>query len=710
MSHQMIFGHLLEDLTDGVTVFREGVGKPMPLTSTDIEIDITSGLAAVVTTRKFSNTENVPIEAILTMPVGFNAVVTGLSASINGRKLRAVAKPKDAARDSYEAAIDDGKMAVLHEEALRGIHVLSVGHLAPGIEVEVELRMVMPLSISEAGPFLRLPMTAGQLYGSTPLQPADDLITDAQVRQVATLSVRADAGFPKLVGLGSVEPRSSHSVTLDRAIEIVVEGGRFGTLLGASADGHQVRVDLRPQKVGEAHLKIAVLVDRSGSTSSTLADSADTVLSAMRQGLIAALSDANEGDHIAIWQFSDECQRLGTGRGTEILQILKKLNEPGGGTRLGAAIKKVAASGIQDILVLTDGQTWEALPPLASELSIRVSAVLVGKASLDANIGHLCAMTGGDLFYAPDADVGSCVRLALNNKRSSTVQREIELAKGRPLRVRRGMGGVEITANWIEAKEIGKGSDIGRFAAALCLGQMDEEAATVLATAEGLCSQATSLILVDEAGDVSQGLSETRKVPLMTERASIMPMARMSRDNEPRALLMRETGTSQALRASAARPRSVAEVQAIVRLQMAVRARPKSQAPRTLRSFLDIDANDTECSPQRNDFDLEGLAMLAQGIDWDIQSNRFLSCDFNGLLVEEDAVLDVLVENPALLNVVAKAPLNPKLVLLAWLARRFVTHSRAAQRFANKVLGQITGWDISSEIEIQINALNRKGN
>ena len=137
MANAMTFGHSLADLTDGVTVFRQGVGKPMPLTSTSIDIDITAGLALVVTTRRFSNVEDVPIEAILTMPVGFEAVVTGLSATVDGRKLRAVAQPKVVARASYEAAIDEGIMAVLHEEALRGIHVLSIGQLAPGKEVEV---------------------------------------------------------------------------------------------------------------------------------------------------------------------------------------------------------------------------------------------------------------------------------------------------------------------------------------------------------------------------------------------------------------------------------------------------------------------------------------------------------------------------------------------------------------------------------------------
>lgn len=118
MANAMTFGHRLEELTDGVTVFRDGVGKPMPLISTDFDIEISSGLAVVITTRTFCNREDVPIEAVLTMPVGFNAVVTGLSAQIDGRRLRAVAKSKTVARARYESAIDSGKMAVLHEEVL----------------------------------------------------------------------------------------------------------------------------------------------------------------------------------------------------------------------------------------------------------------------------------------------------------------------------------------------------------------------------------------------------------------------------------------------------------------------------------------------------------------------------------------------------------------------------------------------------------------
>ena len=48
-------------------------------------------------TQRITYREDVPIEAILTMPVGFDAVVTGLSATIDGRKLIAKAKIQNAA-------------------------------------------------------------------------------------------------------------------------------------------------------------------------------------------------------------------------------------------------------------------------------------------------------------------------------------------------------------------------------------------------------------------------------------------------------------------------------------------------------------------------------------------------------------------------------------------------------------------------------------
>ena len=157
----MTFGHALETLHEGLTVFLEGRGTSIPMKSTQIDVDIKAGIAVTRTTRVFKNDEGVSIEAILTMPVAFDAVVTGLEAMIDGRKLLAVSKAKKEARETYEGAIDAGKMTILHEEALRGVHVLSVGQLGAGKEVSVIIETVAPLMQLSGSCFLRIPTTVG---------------------------------------------------------------------------------------------------------------------------------------------------------------------------------------------------------------------------------------------------------------------------------------------------------------------------------------------------------------------------------------------------------------------------------------------------------------------------------------------------------------------------------------------------------------------
>ena len=186
------FGHQIENLHEGLTVFHEGTGRFIPMQSTNIAIEITSGVATVRTQRVFRNSEDVAIEAVLTMPVGFDAVVTGLSATVDDRRLVAIAKTQSAARDDYEGAIDIGKMAILHEEVLKGVHTLSVAQLAPGKEVMVELETVTAMACIAGEPFLRIPTTVGQIYGTSPLMPADDLITSSQVHFTANLSATCD--------------------------------------------------------------------------------------------------------------------------------------------------------------------------------------------------------------------------------------------------------------------------------------------------------------------------------------------------------------------------------------------------------------------------------------------------------------------------------------------------------------------------------------
>lgn len=510
------FGRALETIHDGLTVFSGGRPAPMPLVATDIAVAIVAGLATVRTSRRFVNAEDRPVEAILTMPVGFDAVVTGMRAVVDGRVLVAAAKPKAEARDSYEAALDEGKLAVLHEEVLRGVHALSVGNLAAGKGVTVEIETVVPLSAGASGPFLRIPVTVGQLYGASPLAPVDDLVTSAHVRHEADLSVTVDAGQ---VLLGGRLVTGSQRITLDAAIEIVVQGGRFGAHQGVAADGRQVRVDLRPVVAGSGALDLAVLVDHSGSTGSR-ADGPRglTVWEAIRDGLRLELGRLRGADRIALWEFDDSCRQLGEAEGPDAARLVSQLMKPAGGTKLDGAVNAALRAGAQDILVLTDGQTWSATVDALAGSKARISAILVGPGSLDANIGQLCAMTGGQVFYAAGDDVAAGLSLAFSALRHRGQAAEGRIVAGAPERVVALRGGVEITAEWSEAMELRGADAVGRFAAALALPLLGAKAAEEFARAHGLCTHRTSLVLMDEAGEVVEGMAQQRKVPLMAAR------------------------------------------------------------------------------------------------------------------------------------------------------------------------------------------------
>jgi len=522
-------GHPLETLHDGLTTFCNGEAVPIPLVATAISVRVQSGLAFVRMTRTFRNAEGNPIEAVMTFPVGFDAVVTGLAATIDGRRMVGVAKERAEARETYESALDEGRLSVLHEEVLRGIHILSVGALPPGAEVEVELEQTVSLADVGGVPFLRLPMTAGQLYGTSPLLPSDDLVI-ADVRHVAQLSVTVDAGRAVLEGR-TLAPEETKEILLDRALELRIEGGAFGSLDGIAADGRRVRMTLSPVGAGEVALDLHIIVDRSGSTNSPVREGTVSIWEAMRNGLAVELAALRSTDRLALWQFDSECQLLGVAGGATCAKLVDALEGPRGGTELAGAVRAAVAEGAKDILVLTDGQTWAHMVEDLKGEGLRISAILVGPRSLDANIGHLCAMTSGQVLYAPGRDVGAALRTAFAALRRPGAAARGEVDVVGPREVTALRGGVTLQAGWLDGPEVATASDaVGRFAAALALPLLPTETAEAFARAHSLCTHMTSLVLVDDAGEATEGFSRMRKVPLMSGRAELPVQAYMSRE------------------------------------------------------------------------------------------------------------------------------------------------------------------------------------
>lgn len=653
------FGHALETINDGLTGFAGGAPVPVPLADTAIAVDIRAGLAVLRITRRFRNVEDRPIEAIMTTPVGFDAVVTGLRAVVDGRVLNAVAKPKAEARERYETALDQGKLAVLHEEVLRGVHALSVGNLAAGAEVSVEIEAVMPLAATELGPFLRIPVTVGQLYGCSPLAPVDDLVTSAAVRHEASLSVTVDAGRAMIAGRPVA---AAERITLDAAIEIVVEGGAFGVHHGVAADGRQVRIDLRPVLAGPQPLDLAVLVDHSGSTSSPAAGPRGlTVWEAMRDGLRLELGRLRGQDRLALWEFATSCQRIGAGTGPSVAGLVARLAGPAGGTELDGAVEAVIGAGARDILVLTDGQTWSSTVDALAASKARISAILVGSGSLDANIGQLCAMTGGQVFYAAGDDVAASLSLALAALRRKGKAVAGTVAENLPERAVALRGGVEIVAAWLDAMELLPADATGRFAAALALPLLAAEAAEDWARAHGLCTHRTSLILVDDGGEAVAGMAQQRVVPMMK--------ASMSRAIQPAV-----QPTYSAFRAPTG---SMEMLSADVDRSLPVRAM--------------FSLNEDACEFPNPVVPAEEIRLAFAALRWDVLCDDLLYGNLDGLNDLQKRILAELVSVGAIDRFARAMNLSPETVALALIAD--LIDDRLARRFLRRAFRNLTTYE-----------------
>src|SRR5215468_3473268 len=241
---------------------KSAAATPMPLVATRFDVIFDAGLAIVTTTRTFRNNEPASIEATLTFPVPVHATLFALQARIGDRVLVARAKRKEAARADYEQAIDRGKTAVLHEEVLRGVHMLSVGHVPPGAEIEVRSSFAVALTNLDGRGALRIPLTVGDIYGRSGLPDLDDLAHGGKL-PVADLAVECRGGTAALIG-GTLEGGRA-KIALDAPIDLEVTGWTARDLIGRAADGRTVTLRIEPTAAADAPLDVAILVDHSGS-------------------------------------------------------------------------------------------------------------------------------------------------------------------------------------------------------------------------------------------------------------------------------------------------------------------------------------------------------------------------------------------------------------------------------------------------------------
>lgn len=509
---------------DPLDRFRDGAvakrtGHSLPLTATAIDVRVRGAIATVTTARTFTNPEIESIEATITFPVPVNATVFGLSAEIDGRQLVAKARPRSQARDTYEGAIDRGKSAVLHEEVLRGVHMLLVGHIPPGKNIVVTDRWVVPLAASLSdGARLRIPVTVGDVYGRSPLADSDDLIHDDVVHRATLTATCADGP----ITIGGISLEGVVEIALDRPIDLASPRWAPGALQGRAADGRGVSLLIECDPVVVDAIETAIVVDGSGSMREAWSgvgglSKGEAVLA----GLRSAAGAFREKDRVGLYEFSDRSHLIGKLSGTSLPALLDRFTASNRGTEIGGALMAVAEHGYRNVLIITDGKSHALDVQALAATGCRFTAVLVGEDSLEAHIGHLCAATGGGLFIASGCGADDAIRQAVRALRVP-LDSTVAVVGGAPVKVVVRRGGMRITAEWTAASPVDGADDdvdahaVGVLAAALAIPFLPADEATAVAIAHGLVGHLTSLVLIDDAGELQEGLPASRKVPLMT--------------------------------------------------------------------------------------------------------------------------------------------------------------------------------------------------
>jgi hypothetical protein len=657
---------------DPLTAFMAGVfdtrGLPIPLISTSLDIEIDGGLATVVTKRIFRNNEAESIEATATFPVPVHAVLFDLEARIDGRLVKARAQRRTQAREAYEDAIERGRAAVLHEEVLRGIHMLSVAHIGPGKEIEVTTTWAAAFSFVGDQGQLRIPLTVGHIYGRSGLPDSDDLLTGGPT-QMAELLVHCRNGVATVRGVHVDEGRAR--VPLNAPIDLAVARAEARELCGVAADGREVILRISPHQAGDKALNVAIVVDHSGSMEGACSgrSGSATKHQAVIAGLRSVAERLGDDDVIDLWEFDHALVHVGSSHdpasrqhgGKRLLSLIARLTYPAGGTEIGAAVHGVISrTNARDILLITDGKSHELDVHKLARHGRRITVVLVGEDSLEANVGHLAALSGGDIFVAAGDDLTDSLATAIGALRSP-------FERPGPIgalldRVRVVCGNAILEAEWrpaaAPAADPACNRSVAAMAASLALPGLDAERAALLAESEGLVTHLTSLSLVDEAGEVHEGVPATRKIALPYP-AGVADAARA---------YYRYRLTPPSPSASPPRARLGAFVARL--------------APHQASLAGSARAGSVEVDPVRTEPLLRDLR-----IDWDTSPNQLLAGDLSALDPEDAALIARVAAYPEVVALATRMNIAPIVLVVALLAQSQASGNRSAARIAKSVLG-----------------------
>jgi Ca-activated chloride channel family protein len=119
--------------------------KTLPLEELKVEATLEGLIARTTVRQTFVNNLTTKLEATYIFPLPDRAAVTAFRMRIGERLVDGKIMERGAAREAYEQAIEEGYRAGMAEEERPDVFTMTVGNIAPGEEITVELTLVAPL-------------------------------------------------------------------------------------------------------------------------------------------------------------------------------------------------------------------------------------------------------------------------------------------------------------------------------------------------------------------------------------------------------------------------------------------------------------------------------------------------------------------------------------------------------------------------------------
>jgi len=176
-----------------------------PLKSTDVRADISGVIADVTVVQVYANEGDAPINARYIFPASTRAAIHGMTMKIGEKIIHAKVKEKEAAKETFETAKEQGKSASLLEQQRPNVFSMSVANIMPGDAIEIELKYTELLVPTDGVYEFMYPTVVGPRYSGQEeaLSPESDkwvknpyLAEGTPVKNTFNIDVSLSAGLP----------------------------------------------------------------------------------------------------------------------------------------------------------------------------------------------------------------------------------------------------------------------------------------------------------------------------------------------------------------------------------------------------------------------------------------------------------------------------------------------------------------------------------